>query len=83
MISIECITTSHLLARELLGKPDSFITAMIGEEEYVIQYLKRAKTHANFDDTTTHLTLVLRDGGQGNIKRWTNCIKAILYIGQG
>lgn len=69
MISTDCIITSHSLATELLNKPDSFLTATIGEDEYVIEHLKRAKTHANYDDATTHLTLVLRDGGQGNIKR--------------
>lgn len=64
-----CISTSHELAKELLNKPDSFITAIIGEKEYVIENIKRIATHANVDDSVTHLALNLRDGGEGNIKR--------------
>lgn len=61
--------TSHMLARELLNKPDSFLTATYGEIEYVIDNIQRIPTHANHDDSVTHLTLNLRDGGYGNIKR--------------
>ena len=64
-----CISTSHELAKELLNKPDSFITAIIGEKEYVIENIKRIATHANVDDSVTHWVLNLRDGGDGNIKR--------------
>ena len=39
-----------MLARELLSKPDGFLTATIGEEEYVIDGFKRTKTHANLDN---------------------------------
>lgn len=53
----------------MLSKPDGFITAMIGEEEYVISNTQRIATHANGDDTVTHWTLKLRDGGKGNLKR--------------
>lgn len=63
------ISTSHALAKELLGKPDGFITATLGEEEYVISDTKRVATHANIDDSVTHWTLNLRDGGKGNLKR--------------
>lgn len=63
------ISTSHELAKELLNKPDSFITAIIGEKEYVIENIKRIATHANVDDSVSHWVLNLRDGGQGNIKR--------------
>lgn len=59
-----------MLARELLSKPDSFLTATYGEEEYIVETYKRKATHANIDDGVTHWTLVLRDGGQGNIKRY-------------
>lgn len=62
-----------MLARELLNRPDDFITATYedenGEKEFVIETFKRKATHANVDDSVTHLTLVLRDCGQGNIKR--------------
>ena len=66
---IECITTSHQLARELLSRPDDFITATSDDGEYVIGGLKRVSTHANIDDSTMHWTLNLRDGGNGNLKR--------------
>ena len=63
------ITTSHALAKELLSKPDNFITATIGNEEYIIDNIQRVATHANIDDSVTHWTLNLRDGGKGNLKR--------------
>ena len=58
-----------MLAKELLSKPDGFITATFGEEEYVIGSYQRKATHANIDDSVMHWTLDLRDGGCGNIKR--------------
>ena len=58
-----------MLARVLLSKPDSFITATYGDEEYIIEDIKRVFTHANIDDSVMHLTLNLRYGGNGNIKR--------------
>lgn len=64
-----CISTSHMLARELLSKPDGFITATYGNEELVIEDFSRISTHANIDDSVMHWTLNLRDGGKGNIKR--------------
>ena len=42
---------------------------MNGEEEYVVSGYKKIATHANIDDSVTHWTLILRDGGKGNIKR--------------
>ena len=65
----EIISTSHALARELLSKPDGFITAMLGEKEYIISNTQRVATHANIDDSVTHWTLNLRDGGNGNLMR--------------
>lgn len=35
----------------------------------MIDNIQRVKTHANLDDSITHFTLNLRDGGKGNIKR--------------
>ena len=52
-----------------MNKPDGFIVATLGEDEYVINDLKRTFTHANIDDSVTHWSLNLRDGGRGNIKR--------------
>lgn len=61
--------TSHILARELLVKPDNFITATLNNKEYIIESIQRAPTHVDCDSIDTHWTLNLRDGGQGNIKR--------------
>ena len=57
------------MARELLSKPDGFITAMHGEEEYVIGNTKRVATHANMDDSVMHWALQLKEC-KGNIVRW-------------
>ena len=61
--------TSHSLAHELLSRPDSFITAVDGDKEYSIECIKRIATHANIDDSVMNWSLILRDCGQGNIKR--------------
>lgn len=61
--------SSHALARDLLREPDTFLTAIHGDEELVIEGYKKVTTHANIDDSVMHLALILRDGGQGNIKR--------------
>ena len=50
------------------NRPDDFVTATIGEKEYVIEKIKRVATHANIDDNVTHLTLQLREC-EGNIIR--------------
>lgn len=61
--------SSHALARDLLREPDTFLTAIHDDEELVIEGYKKVATHANIDDSVMHLALILRDGGQGNIKR--------------
>mgnify|MGYP006061226339 FL=1 len=58
------------MARELLSKPDGFITAMHGEDEYVIGNTKRVATHANMDDSVMHWALQLKEC-PGNIVRWS------------
>ena len=63
-----CIT-SHSLAHELLNKPDAFITVLFGEKEYMINKIRRNSTHANIDDSSTYLTLVIGEECDGNIKR--------------
>ena len=60
--------TSHALARDLLSKPDGFITAMHKEKEFVIGNTKRVATHANMDDSVMHWTLQLKEC-EGNIIR--------------
>lgn len=57
------------MAKELLSKPDGFITATLGEEEYIISSTQKVATHANADDKLMYWTLNLRDGGSGNVKR--------------
>lgn len=69
LCDIELISTGHKLAKELLIKPDGFITATLDGKEYVIEDIQRIPTHANIDDTVMHWTLNLRNGGKGNIKR--------------
>lgn len=66
---LEIISTSHALAKELLSKPNGFITATLDDEEYVISNTQRIATHANLDDSVIHWTLNLRDGGKGNLNR--------------
>lgn len=58
-----------MLARELLNKEDSFITVMCENKEYIIENVKRVAVHANIDDSTTHLTLQLKEYSGGNIIR--------------
>ena len=41
---------------------------MFGEEEYVIDKLKRIHTCANSDDSVSHWVFTLRECGKGNIK---------------
>ena len=60
--------TSHALARELLNKPDGFITATHGNGEYIIESYQRVATHANKDDTCMYWTLNLKDSCS-NIKQ--------------
>lgn len=66
---IKIISTTHALAKELLEKSDDFITAKLDGEEYIIESIQKVTTHANIDDSVTHWTLNLREGGKGNIKR--------------
>ena len=49
-----------MLARELLSKPDGFIIANYMDGEYIIGDIKRVSTHANIDDSVTHLALKLK-----------------------
>lgn len=66
---MECIGTSHSLARELLNRPDGFITVTIGEEEYMIKNIKRLPTHANLDDMGMYYTLNVDERCAGNLRR--------------
>ncbi len=61
--------TSHSLARELLSKPDGFITAKNESGEYIITSIRKVSTHANIDDTCMYWELELIKDKGGNIKR--------------
>ena len=52
-----------------MNRPDDFITATSDDGEYVISGLKRVSTHANIDDSVTHLALKLKRC-EGNMARW-------------
>ena len=67
-IQLSCITTSHELARELLNRPNRFITATHDGEEYIIENYKSISTNVNSDDSDIYYTLNLKSGGN-NIKR--------------
>lgn len=69
MKNISFIATSHSLARELLSKPDGFLIASDGEREYIIDNYTKEKTHANIDDYVMNWVLVLKHGGDGNVKK--------------
>mgnify|MGYP004660980261 CR=1 FL=1 len=49
-------TTTHDLAQELLSKEDNFVTVTIGHREYMIDGIKKVKTHANLDDSMCYWT---------------------------
>lgn len=60
---------SHLLAKELLSKPDGYITMSTENEEYVVKGIKRKAVHANDDDSFLYWTL-FGEECEGNIMRW-------------
>lgn len=60
--------TSHKLAKELLSKPDGFLTASMNNKEYFIENLQRKSSYANIDDSVLYWTLNLDECREGNIK---------------
>ena len=66
-IKINIITT-HSLAHELLNKPDDYLTVSVDNREYIIKGIKPIKTHANYDDSFTHKSLICEESS-GNIIR--------------
>ena len=61
MIKILGINTLHSLGRELLSRPDDFVTVTIGDREYSIVGITTVATHANIDDSTVHKTLMCEE----------------------
>lgn len=59
---MNCYIRSHKLARDLLSRPDGFITATVNgdDKEYAIESFKRVATCANIDDSTGYWTLILQ-----------------------
>ena len=60
-------TTTHGLAKELLSKPDDFLTVTINDKECGIECIKTIKNHANIDDGVTHKTIVCHEMS-GNLR---------------
>ena len=56
-----------MLIRELLKDEDDFITIRLNNREYVIEGIGRV--YENVDHPTSHRCIVIRDGGDGYIKR--------------
>lgn len=68
MIKILGFLNCSELAKELLARPDDFITVTVGNREYVISGIKRTKTLANSDDSTIYTTLVVEESSGCIIK---------------
>lgn len=64
---IEIIASCGLLQRELRKFDDEFITVEVNGREYVIDTIRRVPNY--FDALSTHIKLICKDGGDGNIKR--------------
>lgn len=63
------IYRSHVLGKELLNRPNSFIVARVGQKEYIIDSIHRIGTYANSDDMSIYLALQLKECNGENIKR--------------
>lgn len=61
------ITTSGMLARELLKEEDDFITVRLNDREYIIDSIGRVSEYV--DSPTSHRCLYIRACGEGHIKR--------------
>lgn len=48
------IATTHMLARELLNKPDGFLVVNVGDKEYLVENIQRKLTCANRDDSVMY-----------------------------
>ena len=61
------VASCGLLQRELKKFDDEFITVEVNGREYVIDTIRRVPNY--FDALSTHIKLICKDGGDGNIKR--------------
>ena len=64
---IGIIASCGLLQRELKKFDDEFITVEVNGREYVIDAIRRVPNY--FDALSTHIKLICKEGGDGNIKR--------------
>lgn len=64
---IDIIASCGLLQRELKKFDDEIITVEVNGREYVIDTIRRVPNY--FDALSTHIKLICKDGGDGNIKR--------------
>ena len=64
---IGIIASCGLLQRELKKFDAEFITVEVNGREYVIDTIRRVPNY--FDALSTHIKLICKDGGDGNIKR--------------
>lgn len=64
---IDIVASCGLLQRELKKFDDEFITVEVNGREYVIDTIRRVPNY--FDALSTHIKLICKDGGDGNIKR--------------
>jgi hypothetical protein len=64
---ISIVASCGLLQRELKKFDDEFITVEVNGREYVIDTIRRVPNY--FDALSTHIKLICKDGGDGNIKR--------------
>lgn len=63
----DIVASCGLLQRELKKFDDEFITVEVNGREYVIDTIRRVPNY--FDALSTHIKLICKDGGDGNIKR--------------
>lgn len=59
------IATTHMLARELLNKPDGFLVVNVGDKEYAIESIRRKLTCANIDDSIMYWNINIKDDNKG------------------
>lgn len=54
------------MLKRSLGDGNEMITVTLENEEYIIDHIKNVKNHA---EPSIHKTLVIRNGGNGELKR--------------
>lgn len=63
------IPTTHMLAKELLSRPDSFLIATFENKEGIVEDIKRVFSDGNYDDKSMYISLNIKECNCGNIKR--------------